>query len=75
MVGVAAAPGEVNKFNLKEMIEDVTRDLEHTDRGSAVSVTSTESKCEDRDPLFVANLDGVPKKGSTGFGRWFLTVN
>ncbi|KAI8564896.1 hypothetical protein RHMOL_Rhmol03G0218300 [Rhododendron molle] len=75
MVGVAAAAGEVSKFNLKEIVADLTRELEHTERGSAVSATSTEPKCEDRDPLFVANLDGVPKKGSPGFGRWFLTVN
>ncbi|KAF7148798.1 hypothetical protein RHSIM_Rhsim03G0192200 [Rhododendron simsii] len=75
MVGVAAAAGEVSKSNLKEIVADLTRELEHTERGSAVSATSTESKCEDRDPLFVANLDGVPKKGSPGFGRWFLTVN
>ncbi|XP_058206022.1 uncharacterized protein LOC131319667 [Rhododendron vialii] len=73
MVGVAA--GEVSKSNLKEIVADLTRELEHTERGSTVSATSTESKCEDRDPLFVANLDGVPKKGSPGFGRWFLTVN
>ncbi|KAG5558678.1 hypothetical protein RHGRI_008585 [Rhododendron griersonianum] len=75
MVGVAAAAGEVSKSNLKEIVADLTRELEHTERGSAVSAASTESKCEDRDPLFVANLDGVPKKGSPGFGRWFLTVN
>lgn len=72
MVGVAAVSGEASKSNLKEMIADLTRELEHTERGSTVS---TESKCEDRDPLFVANLDGLPKKGLTGFGRWFLTVN
>lgn len=75
MVGVAAAAGEVSKSNLKEIVADLTRELEHTERGSAASAASTESKCEDRDPLFVANLDGVPKKGSPGFGRWFLTVN
>lgn len=75
MVGVAAVSGEVSKSNLKEMIADLTRELEHTERGSTVSATSTESKYEDRDPLFVANLDGLPKKGLTGFGRWFLTVN
>lgn len=75
MVGVAAAAGDVSKSNLKEIIADLTKELEQTERGSSLSATSTESKCEDRDPLFVANLDGVPNKGATGVGRWFFTVN
>ncbi|KAE9464816.1 hypothetical protein C3L33_03271, partial [Rhododendron williamsianum] len=62
MVGVAAAAGEVSKSNLKEIVADLTRELEHTERGSAVSAASTESKCEDRDPLFVANWMVYQKK-------------
>lgn len=75
MVGIAAAAGDVSKSNLKEIIADLTKELEQTERGSSVGATSTESKCKDRDPLFVANLDGVPNKGATGVGRWFFTVN
>lgn len=72
MVGVST--GETKKISngaLKKKMEDLTRELEQADQGSTTAGNSSERKCDERDPLFVANVgdlhSGVSKSRSA---RW-----
>lgn len=71
MVGISSGEaGQLSKAKLKKTMDDLTRELEGTDQGNA---TGAESKCVDRDPLFVSNVGdyypGVAKGGSSRFVR------
>ncbi|KAG7973582.1 hypothetical protein I3843_06G003700 [Carya illinoinensis] len=70
MVGIATGEaGQMSKANLKNAMEDLTKELEQKE-GNATSSSSSrnEFKIEDRDPLFVANVgnyySGMAKTGS-----------
>lgn len=74
MVGIST--GESRKMSngtLKKKMEDLTRELEQTDQGSTAG-NNSEYKCDDRDPLFVANVgdyySGLSKSESA---RWVRT--
>ncbi|KAK4778220.1 hypothetical protein SAY87_018407 [Trapa incisa] len=79
MVGISTGEaGQMTKSNLKKTMEDLTRELEQSDHGNidkpeGSSGNDDESKVEERDPLFVANVgdyySGLSKPGST---RWIL---
>ncbi|KAI5591178.1 hypothetical protein BDE02_04G061500 [Populus trichocarpa] len=71
MVGVSTGDaGQLSKASVKKTMEDLTKELEHTDQAndSGISNSSGEYKVEDRDPLFVANVgdyySGMAKTGS-----------
>ncbi|XP_057952230.1 uncharacterized protein LOC131146579 [Malania oleifera] len=77
MVGISTGEaGQMSKATLKKTMEDLTRQLEQTDRGSTSggssgSYGSDEFKNEDRDPLFVANVgDYFSRMGKRGSARW-----
>lgn len=72
MVGIST--GETKKISngaLKKKMEDLTRELEDADQGNTAGGNSSARKCNDRDPLFVANVgdlhSGVSKSRSA---RW-----
>ncbi|KAL8127902.1 hypothetical protein AgCh_014736 [Apium graveolens] len=70
MVGISTGePGQMNKAAMKKTMDDLTRELEESDKGSVSS--SNDYKSDDRDPLFVANVgdyySGMSKAGS---GKW-----
>ncbi|XP_015571354.1 uncharacterized protein LOC8277083 isoform X2 [Ricinus communis] len=59
MVGISTGEaGQMSKASLKKTMEDLTRELEHTDRENAPgsSNNGNDLEMEDRDPLFVANV-------------------
>ncbi|KAJ9139829.1 hypothetical protein P3X46_030527 [Hevea brasiliensis] len=71
MVGTSTGEaGQMSKASLKKTREDLTRELEQTDRENAPG-SSNELEIEDRDPLFVANVgdchSGMSRKSSS---RW-----
>ncbi|GFY84147.1 Tic22-like family protein [Actinidia rufa] len=72
MVGISTVEaGQVSKAGLKKTMEDLTRELEQTDQGNAAGTTSSEFNCDDRDPLFVANVgDYYSGAAKTGSVRW-----
>lgn len=77
MVGISTGDaGQMSKANLKKTMEDLTKELERSDHGNNNKPDGShsdddESKVEERDPLFVANVgdyySGLSKSGST---RW-----
>lgn len=77
MVGISTGEaGQMSKANLKKTMEDLTKELERNDHGNGSNPDGStsdddESKVEERDPLFVANVgdyySGLSKSGST---RW-----
>ena len=72
MVGISTVEaGQVSKASLKKTMEDLTRELEQTDQGNTAGTTSSEFNCDDRDPLFVANVgDYYSGAAKTGSVRW-----
>ncbi|XP_057480521.1 uncharacterized protein LOC130767678 isoform X2 [Actinidia eriantha] len=72
MVGISTVEaGQVSKASLKKTMEDLTKELEQTDQGNAAGTTSSEFNCDDRDPLFVANVgDYYSGAAKTGSVRW-----
>ncbi|KAJ7974127.1 Tic22-like [Quillaja saponaria] len=79
MVGISTGEaGQMSKLSLKKTMEDLTRELEQTEGGSAVGVggSSNEYRVEDRDPLFVANVgDYYSSMARTGSARWVREGN
>ena len=71
MVGISTGEaGQMNKASLKKTMEDLTKELEQTEQGSATG-SSNEFKNGDRDPLFVANVgDYYSGLARTGSARW-----
>ncbi|KAF8413237.1 hypothetical protein HHK36_001213 [Tetracentron sinense] len=74
MVGISTGEaGQMNRASLKKTMEDLTRELEHTDQSST---RSNELKNEDRDPLFVANVgDYYSSMAKTSSSRWVRAGN
>lgn len=74
MVGVSTGDaGQMSKANLKKTMENLTKQLEETDKGNAAgsSDSSDEFEIEDRDPLFVANVgDYYSALAKPGSARW-----
>lgn len=69
MVGVSTGEaGQMNKAAMKKTMDDLTRELEESDQGSASS--SNEHKLDDRDPLFVANVGAKWVRGESAKMRW-----
>ncbi|CAK7338725.1 unnamed protein product [Dovyalis caffra] len=71
MVGVSTGDaGQLSKASLKKTMEDLTKELDHTDQTDdcGISNSTSELEVEDRDPLFVANVgdyySGMAKTGS-----------
>jgi len=79
MVGVSTGDaGQLSKASVKKTMEDLTKELEHTDQAndSGISNSSGEYKVEDRDPLFVANVgDYYSGMAKTGSPRWVRGEN
>uniref|UniRef100_A0A2N9FDN7 Tic22-like family protein n=2 Tax=Fagus sylvatica TaxID=28930 RepID=A0A2N9FDN7_FAGSY len=76
MVGISTGEaGQMSKASIKKTMEDLTKELEQTDQGSAIG-SSNEFKNEDRDPLFVANVgDYYSGLAKTGSARWIRGRN
>ena len=76
MVGISTGEaGQMSKASIKKTMEDLTKELEQTDQGSAIGSTN-EFKNEDRDPLFVANVgDYYSGLAKTGSARWIRGRN
>ncbi|XVE58456.1 hypothetical protein DITRI_Ditri04bG0170900 [Diplodiscus trichospermus] len=76
MVGISVGDGQMSNSSLKKTIDDLTKELETTDKGNSNGSDVSELKAEDRDPLFVANVgdyhSGLAKTGST---RWIRGGN
>lgn len=72
MVGISTGEaGQMSKANLKKTMEDLTKELEHSDQGHASGSNNDKLKVEDRDPLFVANVgDYYSSLAKTGSPRW-----
>lgn len=74
MVGISTGEaGQMSKASLKKTMEDLTRELEQTDRENATgsSSNSNELEIEYRDPLFVANVgDYYSGMSRTNSSRW-----
>ncbi|XP_052187242.1 uncharacterized protein LOC127798008 [Diospyros lotus] len=72
MVGISTGDtGQMSKATLKKTMENLTRELEQTDQGNADGDGSNELRCEDRDPLFVANVgDYYSNAARTGSAPW-----
>lgn len=57
MVGISTAEaGRMNKANLKKTMEDLTKGLEGMDQPNHPGAVGYEGKCEERDPIFVADV-------------------
>ncbi|KAM7499715.1 hypothetical protein LguiA_024129 [Lonicera macranthoides] len=74
MVGISTGDGgQVSKTALKKSMEDLTRELERTEQGNMAdnNINNKEFKCQDRDPLFVANVgDSYSVMSKSGSARW-----
>ncbi|WJX71328.1 hypothetical protein P8452_55332 [Trifolium repens] len=72
MVGLSTEEaGQMSKASLKKTMDDLTKELEKTELDNISGGGSNESKLEDRDPLFVANVgDYYSSVGRTGTPRW-----
>ncbi|CAN4085825.1 unnamed protein product [Withania somnifera] len=69
MVGISMGEaGHVSKGTLKKTMEDLTKELEHTDQKSSPGSNVDEITFEEQDPLFVANFGDYHSKG--GSARW-----
>nr|GMC68453.1 Tic22-like family protein isoform 2 [Ipomoea batatas] len=57
MVGVSmGVPGQMNKSTLKKTMEDLTKELERNDQRNLAGNSNDTLICEERDPLFLANI-------------------
>nr|GMC64810.1 Tic22-like family protein isoform 2 [Ipomoea batatas] len=57
MVGVSmGVPGQMNKSTLKKTMEDLTKELERNDQRNLTGNSNDTLICEERDPLFLANI-------------------
>lgn len=74
MVGISTGEaGQMSKASLKKTMEDLTRELEQTDRENATGSSSNSNELENeyRDPLFVANVgDYYSGMSRTNSSRW-----
>ncbi|XP_021643182.2 uncharacterized protein LOC110637400 isoform X2 [Hevea brasiliensis] len=74
MVGISTGEaGQMSKASLKKTMEDLTRELEQTDRENAPGSSNNinELEIEYRDPLFVANVgDYYSGMSRTSSPRW-----
>lgn len=72
MVGISMGEaGQVSKATLKKTMEELTKELEHTDRKSSSGNNVDEITFEERDPLFVANVgDYHSNAAKGGSARW-----
>ncbi|KAM3247855.1 hypothetical protein T459_09415 [Capsicum annuum] len=69
MVGISMGEsGHVSKATLKKTMEDLTKELEHTDQKSPSGNNVDEITFEERDPLFVANVGDY--QSNRGSARW-----
>ncbi|XAR71687.1 hypothetical protein NMG60_11018072 [Bertholletia excelsa] len=69
MVGISMGDaGQMSKANLKKTMDDLTRELEQADQENT---SGNEFSCDDRDPLFVANVgDYHYGAARTGSQQW-----